>query len=237
MPSFHTKWFSSILCGQSFGYALSFPLSVPSGLSHIDRRFPAFASEPFYRTNFILPAETAQSSASLSAGRHSVQSSDYQRTFPASPPACRQAFPASPPIPGRHSPPAPDSRQVFPSSPPIPDRHSLPILRLRFSRYVIPAIQANWCLCNHSHTKISRPIQVNSMYQTGKSLFSLNISYPDCIHMPAQTVSNIHFYTAQNLSAFYAAIPHTCTKSFSILTNFTHSTKISVAAASSSGVG
>lgn len=216
MPSFHTKWFSSILCGQSFGYALSFPLSVPSGLSHIDRRFPAFASEPFYRTNFILPAETAQSSASLSAGRHSVQSSDYQRTFPASPPACRQAFPASPPIPGRHS---------------------LPILRLRFSRYVIPAIQANWCLCNHSHTKISRPIQVNSMYQTGKSLFSLNISYPDCIHMPAQTVSNIHFYTAQNLSAFYAAIPHTCTKSFSILTNFTHSTKISVAAASSSGVG
>lgn len=193
MPSFHTKWFSSILCGQSFGYALSFPLSVPSGLSHIDRRFPAFASEPFYRTNFILPAETAQSSASLSAGRHSVQSSDYQRTFPASPPACRQAFPASPPIPGRHSPPAPDSRQVFPSSPPIPDRHSLPILRLRFSRYVIPAIQANWCLCNHSHTKISRPIQVNSMYQTGKSLFSLNISYPDCIHMPAQTVSNIHF--------------------------------------------
>ena len=106
MPSFHTKWFSSILCGQSFDYALSFPLSVPSGLSHIDRRFPASASEPFYRTNFILPAETAQSSASLSAGRHSVQSSDYQRTFPASPPACRQAFPASPPIPGRHSPPA-----------------------------------------------------------------------------------------------------------------------------------
>ena len=172
MPSFHTKWFSSILCGQSFDYALSFPLSVPSGLSHIDRRFPASASEPFYRTNFILPAETAQSSASLSAGRHSVQSSDYQRTFPASPPACRQAFPSSPPIHGRHS---------------------LPILRLRFSRYVIPAIQANWCLCNHSHTKISRPIQVNSMYQTGKSLFSLNISYPDCIHMPAQTVSNIHF--------------------------------------------
>ena len=129
MPSFHTKWFSSILCGQSFDYALSFPLSVPSGLSHIDRRFPASASEPFYRTNFILPAETAQSSASLSAGRHSVQSSDYQRTFPASPPACRQAFPASPPIPGRHSPPAPDSRQAFPSSPPIHGRHSPPALR------------------------------------------------------------------------------------------------------------